>query len=188
MTNAIESGVVVTLRIESTCCSSPSSLTMIRSAWRNSSVWPSFSSLSGGHPVLQGALIADDAGTGDNCFQVLDNIVSGRVQNGKASWGGMEVAYPDYPHGESRDAKVYVRPHELDIERYAVSPQAIRITVERVNPTGSVAKIYGTSLDFGSAIHVELTPDRYAELNLQEGETVFVAPRRVRVFLPEYNI
>lgn len=116
------------------------------------------------------------------------NVFSGRVQNGKASWGGMEVAYPEYPHGESRDAKVYVRPHELDIERYAVSPQAIRITVERVNPTGSVAKIYGTSLDFGSAIHVELTPDRYAELNLQEGETVFVAPRRVRVFLPEYSI
>jgi sulfate transport system ATP-binding protein len=116
------------------------------------------------------------------------NVFSGRVQNGKASWGGMEVAYPEYPHGESRDAKVYVRPHELDIERYAVSPQAIRISVERVNPTGSVAKIYGTSLDFGSAIHVELTPDRYAELNLQEGETVFVAPRRVRVFLPEYSI
>ncbi|MBS0209462.1 MAG: sulfate/molybdate ABC transporter ATP-binding protein [Planctomycetes bacterium] len=116
------------------------------------------------------------------------NVFSGRVQNGKASWGGMEVEYPDYPHGESRDAKVYVRPHELDIERYAVSEQAIRITVERVNPTGSVAKIYGTSLDFGSAIHVELTPDRYAELNLQEGETVFVAPRRVRVFLPEYSI
>lgn len=116
------------------------------------------------------------------------NVFSGRVQNGKASWGGMEVEYPDYPHGESRDAKVYVRPHELDIERYAVSEQALRVTIERVNPTGSVAKVYGTSLDFGSSVHVELTPDRYAELNLQEGEVVFVAPRRVRVFLPEYSI
>jgi sulfate transport system ATP-binding protein len=116
------------------------------------------------------------------------NVFSGRVQNGKARWGGVEVAYPDYPHEESRETKVYVRPHELDIERYAGDEGALRVKIERVNPTGSVAKIYGTSVDHGTAVHVELTPDRYAELDLQEGEIVFVAPRRVRVFLPEYSI
>ena len=115
------------------------------------------------------------------------NVFSGRVQNGKAHWGGVEVAYPDYPHGESRDAAVYVRPHELDIERLEVEG-ALRIEVKRVNPAGAVAKIYGVSVDFGSDVHVELTADRYRELNLHEGEVVYVAPRRVRVFLPEYSI
>jgi sulfate transport system ATP-binding protein len=119
------------------------------------------------------------------------NVFSGRVQNGKARWGGMEVEFPDYPHEESRAANMYVRPHELDVERTAGDERAIRVKIERVNPTGSVAKIYGRSLDHGTAfdhgtaVHVELTPDRYAELELQEGEIVFVAPRRVRVFLPE---
>lgn len=116
------------------------------------------------------------------------NVFSGRVQNGKAVWGGVEVAYPDYPHQESREASVYVRPHELDIERFAVDDRALRMQVMRVNPTGSVAKIYGLSVDHGSPVHVELTPDRFAELDVQEGEVVFVAPRRVRVFLPEYSI
>jgi len=116
------------------------------------------------------------------------NVFSGRVQNGKAVWGGVEVAYPDYPHEESREAAVYVRPHELEIERFAADETALRVEVKRVNPTGSVAKIYGVSLEFGSPVHVELTPDRYAELELREGEVVYVLPRRVRVFLPEYSI
>jgi sulfate transport system ATP-binding protein len=115
------------------------------------------------------------------------NVFSGRVQNGKAHWGGVEVAYPAYPHDESREAAVYVRPHELDIERFE-RDGALRIEVKRVNPTGAVAKVYGVSVDFGSAVHVELPAERYAELELQEGEFVYVAPRRVRVFLPEYSI
>jgi len=119
------------------------------------------------------------------------NVFSGRVQNGKAHWGDVEVAYPDYPHQESRPANVYVRPHELDIDRRSTEQGALRIKIERVNPTGSVAKIYGrlldqgTALDHGTGVHVDLTPDRYAELELAEGEVVYVAPRRVRVFLPE---
>jgi len=122
------------------------------------------------------------------------NVFSGRVQNGKAQWGGVEVAYPDYPHEQSREANVYVRPHELDIDRLATDEGALRVKIERVNPTGSVTKIYGrlldhgTGIEHGSPVHVELTPDRYAELELREGEIVFVAPRRVRVFLPEYSI
>ena len=116
------------------------------------------------------------------------NVFSGRVQNGKASWGGLEVEYPDYPHGESREAAVYVRPHELEIERFAAEDAALRIEVKRVNPTGSVAKVYGLSLDYGSPVHVDLTPDRYAALDLREGDVVYVSPRRVRVFLPEYSI
>ena len=30
--------------------------------------------------------------------------------------------------------------------------------------------------------------ERYSELALTEGETVYVMPRRVRAFLPEYSI
>jgi sulfate transport system ATP-binding protein len=116
------------------------------------------------------------------------NVFSGRVQNGKAHWGGLEVAVPAYPHDESREAPVYVRPHELDIERFSGEEGALRVEIKRINPTGSVAKISAVAVEFGTPIHVELTPDRYAELELEEGETVFVVPRRIRVFLPEYSI
>lgn len=113
------------------------------------------------------------------------NVFTGRVQNGKAVWHGVEVECPQYPHEESREASVYVRPHELDIERYPSTPGALKATIQRVNPTGSVAKIAALALDYGVELHVELSLDRYAELSLQTGETVYVSPRRVRVFVPE---
>jgi sulfate transport system ATP-binding protein len=116
------------------------------------------------------------------------NVFCGRVQNGKARWGGLEVAVPGHLHNESREASVYVRPHELDIERFIADTSALRVEIKRINPTGSVAKIHGVSVDYGSPIHVELTPERYAELELTTGETVYVVPRRIRVFLPEYSI
>src|SRR5207247_7255098 len=46
------------------------------------------------------------------------NVITARVQNGKARVGGLEVEYPEYPHSESRDAAVYVRPHQLRLDRY----------------------------------------------------------------------
>jgi sulfate transport system ATP-binding protein len=42
--------------------------------------------------------------------------------------------------------------------------------------------------DFGLDINVDLTPDRLAELGLKRGDMVYVSPRRVRVFVPDYSI
>jgi len=46
-----------------------------------------------------------------------------RVQGGKALLGNLEISCPDYPDDEAREARVYVRPHELEIDRVAgISP------------------------------------------------------------------
>lgn len=116
------------------------------------------------------------------------NVFSGRVQAGKAWVGGMEIAFPDYQDHESRETTLYVRPHELEIERSPAGPSSLRVRVERINPSGSVVKVYAVATDFGAPLHVELGGDRYSELSLVEGETVYVVPRRVRAFLPEYSI
>ena len=42
--------------------------------------------------------------------------------------------------------------------------------------------------DFGVGLNVELSPERFAELALKTGDTVYVSPRKVRVFVPEYVI
>ena len=42
--------------------------------------------------------------------------------------------------------------------------------------------------EFGLAINVDLTPARAGELGLHVGEHVYVFPRRVRVFVPDYTI
>jgi sulfate/thiosulfate transport system ATP-binding protein len=116
------------------------------------------------------------------------NVFQGRVQGGRAHLGSMEVDCPEYPHEESRPATLYVRPHELEIEHSPNGSASLKAQVERINPTGSVAKVLLRSSDFGVALNVEVSPERYDELALKAGDTVYVSPRKVRVFVPEYVI
>jgi sulfate transport system ATP-binding protein len=122
------------------------------------------------------------------------NTFPGRVENGVfhsavenvdgAVLGSLEVAYPDYPHEESRPATVYVRPHELEIHTEANGPSRLRARVLHVNPTGPVARVQLVAADSGAEISVDISPARYAQLGLTPGDTVYVSPRRVRIFLP----
>jgi sulfate transport system ATP-binding protein len=141
----------------------------------------------------------EQAGTPQDVFEhpanafVMDflgnvNVFHGRVQNGRAHLGSVEVDYPEYPHDESRPATLYVRPHELEIEHVPNGAASLKARIERINPAGPVAKVLLRSLDFGADLNVEVSPERYDELALKEGDTVYVSPRRVRVFVPEYVI
>jgi len=113
------------------------------------------------------------------------NVFHGRAQGGKVLMGNMEVEYPQYPHAESRDVVGYVRPHELDINRTPNGKSGVPATVVQINPAGSVAKVRVISDEFGIALNVDLTLERYSELQLNTGDTVYVVPRRVRVFMPD---
>ena len=116
------------------------------------------------------------------------NVFNGRVQNGRAMLGGVELDCPEYPHTEARSATLYVRPHELEIHHTANGASSLKAQVQRINRAGSVAKVFLVSSEFGLALNVELSPERYDELQLQAGDTVYVSPRKVRVFVPEYVI
>ena len=116
------------------------------------------------------------------------NVFHGRVQNGQAVVGNLKLDYPDYPHAEPQAATLYMRPHELEIALKQNGVPGLRANVKRVNPTGSIARVGLMATDHGSEIQVDLSMDRFAELNLKPGDTVFVLPKRVRVFMPDYVI
>jgi sulfate transport system ATP-binding protein len=116
------------------------------------------------------------------------NVFHGRVKGGRASLGHLEVDYPDYPHATEREATFYIRPHELDIHRSRNGVSSLEARIERVNPAGSVAKLALVNDEFGVDLQVELSLQRYAELQLRTGDTVFVSPRKARAFMPEYVI
>ncbi|HEY1598063.1 MAG TPA: sulfate/molybdate ABC transporter ATP-binding protein [Pirellulales bacterium] len=113
------------------------------------------------------------------------NVFHGRLQSGRAHVGGLELEYPDYPHDEAMPATLYVRPHELDLEHSPTGTGSLRVLVDRVNPAGSVAKIFVRSEEFGIGMHVELSAERYAELRVRPGDSLYVSPRKVRVFVPD---
>jgi sulfate transport system ATP-binding protein len=112
------------------------------------------------------------------------NVFHGRVEKGKAVVHGLEVAYPDYPHEEARDASVYVRPHEFTIDARKNGPESLEAKVLHVNPTGSRAKIELRIVESQKLINAELTAERFAELELKSGDTVYVSARKARVFMP----
>ena len=116
------------------------------------------------------------------------NVFHGRVQHGVATLGGLEVQWPDYPHAEAREATGYVRPHEFEVERSPNGVPAAAATVVHLNPVGSVTRVQLRRADADDLIHVELGLTRAEELGLRVGETVFLSPRKVRVFTPDYSI
>jgi sulfate transport system ATP-binding protein len=111
------------------------------------------------------------------------NVFNGRVERGKAVAPGLEVAYPDYPHAEAQEAKVYVRPHEWRVRRQKSDTVNLGARVLHVNATGSMVKLELRAIDSGQVINAELTTEGFGELGVSPGDTVFVGPRRVRVFL-----
>ncbi len=136
-------------------------------------------------------------GTPDQVFEnpanefVMDflgqvNVFHGRVHEGKATVGGMEFDLPG--SRVSGETKVFVRPHELDIQTDQNGTPSLPAVVRHVTPAGSVTRVLVSVTETGMELTVELPPDRSAELKLKKGDTVFVAPRKVRVFEPDYTI
>jgi sulfate transport system ATP-binding protein len=113
------------------------------------------------------------------------NVFHGRLEQGKAVVPGIEFAYPEYQNTEARDAAIYVRPHELWIERKKNGVSSLEAKVLHISPAGSRTKVELLSVDTNAVMTAELTPERFAELSLISGETVHVSARRVRAFMPE---
>jgi sulfate/thiosulfate transport system ATP-binding protein len=146
--------------------------------------------------VMNGGRIEQD-GTPDEVFEnpanefVMDflgqvNVFHGRVHNGTAHVGGLEIAVPG--SRVSGETKVFVRPHELDLQTYQNGTPSLPATVQHVTPAGSVTRVLVSVTETGMELTVELPPDRSAELKLKKGDVVFVTPRKVRVFEPDYTI
>jgi sulfate transport system ATP-binding protein len=148
--------------------------------------------------VMQGGRV-EQVGTPQEVFEkpanrfVIDflgnvNVFHGRVENGRAQWQEFQFDLPGENHEEGAPVAVYVRPHELEIDRSSNGVPSLRGRVERINAAGPVAKVYVSAVEFGIDLNVELPSERYAELGLVRGDTVYVSPRRARVFTPEYVI
>jgi sulfate transport system ATP-binding protein len=112
------------------------------------------------------------------------NVFHGRVLNGKAQIGAMEVAVEGEggASSEGETFTAYIRPHEVDIDRQSHGPDSMLAAVSRVNRTGSTVKVALFAQDGQLPLDVELPHEREAELGLRTGDMVWVYPRQVRVF------
>jgi len=88
---------------------------------------------------------------------------------------------------DAKQARVFVRPHELDIEREQLSEFYIPAKITRIQSAGPVVRVELVD-EQNQEIAVDLTHDRHRHLALKPRETVFVKVREARVFVPNYEI
>ena len=116
------------------------------------------------------------------------NVFHGSVAGGRAQLGSLELDYPEYPHEDPRAATAFIRSHELEILRKKNGRPALEARVTHVNPARPIVKVRVYSETFGVVLTVDVSWDRYADLRLNVGDTVFVSPRQARVFVQGYAI
>jgi len=77
---------------------------------------------------------------------------------------------------------IYVRPHDVDIQRDYRGEHGIRVRVQHVFTAGNYGRIALVRLDNGETIDAEISRVRVAELMLQPGDEVWVVFRHIRLF------
>jgi len=113
------------------------------------------------------------------------NLFHGRVHSGKARIGDIEIDAPDHGDASDSPAVVYARPHEMDVSREPGGSDAISVLLVRIQSVGSNVKLRLKRVDSGQFLEAEIPRERQRELELKVGESVFVRPRQVRVFIAD---
>jgi sulfate transport system ATP-binding protein len=113
------------------------------------------------------------------------NVFHGRIEQGQAVLSRL-ASVSRLTVSDRRSDHLYVRPHELEIERYKNGVPSIAARVSRINPAGAVAKIALATND--GDIQVDLPLERLEQLALRAGDEVYVSAKKARVFVPEYVI
>ena len=131
------------------------------------------------------------------------NLFKGRANDGRVYLDdGMQLESPEAQHADGARAFAYVRPHDLDVERYSPGqaldahgrPRGIVVQLARAIVVGPIARLElipeGDTQSADNApsdalIEAQIPAQQFHEMGLREGETLVVTPRRAKVFLDE---
>jgi sulfate/thiosulfate transport system ATP-binding protein len=117
------------------------------------------------------------------------NLFHGRAHEGRLHLEGVAIDSPE--HAQARDAKAYayVRPHDLEVERYTPGAVGIVAELQRAIVVGPIARLELWPEDpqqpdgHDPLIEAQIPAEHFRALGLKEGEKVVVSPRKARVFL-----
>jgi len=111
-------------------------------------------------------------------------IRHGRLEGGKVHFATLEVEPPDPVRVEDRQVRVFVRPHDLEIETQRNGHPAFPAVIKRVHSAGPNVRLE-LRTEGGELLQAEMPQDRYRTLGVRVESRVYVSPRTVKVFGPE---
>ncbi len=109
------------------------------------------------------------------------NFFHGRLEGGKVHFATLAWESPEHAGAPTQAARVFIRPHELDVGVERNGQPALEAVVTRIHSAGPNVRLE-LQASSGERLHAELTQERYRSLGISTGSTVFVTPREVKVF------
>jgi sulfate/thiosulfate transport system ATP-binding protein len=110
------------------------------------------------------------------------NLFHGRVHAGRASIGEIEVTLDDHHDAQHAPALVYVRPHDIEVDRKPNGGGGIEAIVRDVRQLGATVRLELERRDGGGLVEAQMSRDRYRDYELQSGEQVFIRPQNLRIY------
>jgi len=126
------------------------------------------------------------------------NLFHGRAHEGEMLIGedhhGLRLATPEHHAAQDAKAFAYVRPHDLDVQRYTPGAsgteraQGIVAKLTRAIVVGPIARLELLPLNATAAngediIEAHIPAQLFHELDLKTNETLVLTPRKARVFV-----
>jgi sulfate transport system ATP-binding protein len=120
------------------------------------------------------------------------NLFRGRAHEGEVHFEGMQIASPEHQAAQDAPVAAYVRPHELDVQRYTPGAEGMPVQLSRAIVVGPIARLEllpleGTkpadNADSDPVVEAQIPAEQFRQMGLREGEKLVVIPRRARVFL-----
>ncbi|HNY31987.1 MAG TPA: sulfate ABC transporter ATP-binding protein [Fibrobacteria bacterium] len=116
-------------------------------------------------------------------FQFLGNV---NLFHGRLAEGGFRH------HAQAtsgRDAALaFVRPHDLEVERFASSESSVAAVLTHAYALGPKVRLELRRTDNSAPMEAELSRDRYRNLGLVAGDPVWVTPTNLRVFSADEDV
>jgi sulfate transport system ATP-binding protein len=111
------------------------------------------------------------------------NLFHGRVHEGVLDSGDASFDVPDHAGVQDGRGIAYVRPHDLEIERYVPGLEGIVVRLRRSHAIGPLAQMDLERCDNAELIEAVIPNERFAALQLNDGDTLVVRPKRLHVFV-----
>jgi len=115
------------------------------------------------------------------------NLFHGRIEAGKAVFGPLVVDTPSHVPLNGENARLFVRPYDLEMHKTQPGGSSLRARVVRIQSAGPQVKVELLS-DQQQPVHVHVGHAEFREGPVAVGDDVFVTPRDSRVFVEDYSI
>jgi sulfate transport system ATP-binding protein len=115
------------------------------------------------------------------------NLFHGRLHRGRAWIGGIEIDAPEHTEAEELSAVAYVRPHDIHVDKVdngLNGEGTIAAHVSHILSVGPIVRLEVVRNDSKDKelIEVEISRERFRELQLTRGDQVFIKPSRFDLF------